>query len=185
MSLINRHEKMLQFEKNADGKYQYVGNWQILREDGNKETKKVIILLCIIAFGIISVGLLPGASAHTWYVMAPYAFSFLTAGLTTFYSISFMISHWVLMEQEHKNGLGMISAFSSLTSILMFATCVGQIIYICGLKKDVMISDIFIVILAFATSYSSMALRYRVKHKWHWELISEMERQRFMNEEKD
>lgn len=181
MSLINRHKKMLYFEKDADGKYRYVGNWQIFRENGNKETKNVIFLLCVIAFGIISIGLLPGASVHTWYVMAPYAFSFLTAGLTTFYSISFMVSRWVLMEQEHKNGMGVISAFSSLTSILMLATCVGQIIYICGLKKDVMISDIFIAVLAFVASYASMVLRYRVKHKWHWELISEMERQRFMN----
>ncbi len=181
MSLINRHKKMLHFEKNADGKYQYVGNWQIFREDGNKETKKVIILLCIIVFGIICMGLLPGTSIHTWYVMAPYAFSFLTAGLTTFYSVSFITSHWVLMEQEHKNGLGMISFFSLLTLILMLATCVGQIVYILRAENDTVISDIVIAILAFAASAASMVLRYRVKHRWHWELISEKERQRLMN----
>ena len=180
MSLAGRHQKMQNFEPDKAGNYHYVGNWQILRSDAKQETRTVSILLALLIAGILAVGLIPGSVNHLWYVMGPYAFTFLTAGVSTYYCVSFMISHWVLMEQEHKRGIGTVSVLLLLTVFLMGFAAIGQIVSFFIISEHKLLPDILIAVTAWIACVAAAILRHRVKHRWHFELISEKERQEYV-----
>lgn len=173
---------MAYFEQDKTGNYHYVGNWQVFRGNADRETRIIMILISILAASILATGLLPGDSTHVWYVMGPYAFSFLTAGVTIYYDIRFMVSRWVLMEYEHKSGVGTASFCALLTAFLLAFSGVGQIVYITRCHPERIAADILIAFTALLGCFAAFFHRYRCRHKWHWELISERERQKYTEE---
>ncbi len=158
---------MQNFEKDASGRYKYLGNWQFFRGNAAAETKTVIILMVMMALGIIGVGCVPGASIRKWYILGPYAFSFLFAGVTVFYCICILLSHWIMMEHEHKSAMFGVKLCSGLASLVMFLTFAGQVVNIVANKPEFLLANIVIAALALMGFIGAWILFGRSRKEWH------------------